>query len=399
MEENPVLVLFDLGGDFAEGEEDGRGLRLGEGGLLSGVRTEGRMEDRGGTCEEEPHRMGQDSGGRRAGAVEVMLHRLAIVFAIATGAIEVFGAPLGGRRLQGGHHKAGVIVLLHDFRLEDDPPGLRPGPCGRDKLVIETATRRGRLTMGLGQRDPLAMETPRRLQSGRGLAQQDGLASEAKNTIRPAGGDDDVDALRGGTMTLAADQHVGVGPVVPQRRQQPDHDHRMCGPGRAGARTQGGRDQGMRRPFEHAERQRALVLRVMMIERTLLLAIRRIVRVVSIQDNGGGGLGVAGAAVVHQGTCEAIEIFAVNVVLQTRARRGTGSGMGWVQGWPLHAEFQHRVTAETLGVIGVRIPRGELRDTLGEEVPSGMIHRGRMALIMDGGGQARGEPHLPVDPA
>lgn len=34
MEENPVLVLFDLGGAFAEGEEDGRGLRLGEGGML-----------------------------------------------------------------------------------------------------------------------------------------------------------------------------------------------------------------------------------------------------------------------------------------------------------------------------------------------------------------------------
>ena len=73
--------------------------------------------------------------------------------------------------------------------------------------------------------------------------------------------------------------------------------------------------------------------------------------------------------------------------------------MGRVQGWPLHAEFKHRVTAETIGVIGVRIPRGELIDTLGSEVPSGMINIGRMALIMDGGGQALGEPHLPVDPA
>ena len=37
VEENPVLVLFDLGGDFEEGEDDGRGLRLGEGGMLKGV--------------------------------------------------------------------------------------------------------------------------------------------------------------------------------------------------------------------------------------------------------------------------------------------------------------------------------------------------------------------------
>jgi hypothetical protein len=323
------------------------------------------MEDRGGTCEEEPHRVGQESGGRRAVAVEVILHRLDIVCAIATGAIEVFVEPLGGRRLQGGHHKAGVSVLLHDFRLEDDPPGLRPGPGGRDKLVIETATRRGRLTIGLGQRDPLAMETPRLLQSGRGLAPQDGMAREAQNNIRPAVGGDDVDDLRGGTMTLAADQHVGVGPGVPQIRQQPDQEHRLFGPGRAGARTQVGRDQGMRRPFANEERQRAMVLLVMSRERNLLLAVRRIVRVVAIQDNGGGGLGVAGDAVVHQGTCEPIEIFAVDVMLQTRERRGTGSVMGRVQGWPLHAEFKHRVTAETIGVIGVRIPRGELIDTLG----------------------------------
>jgi len=34
MEKNPVLVLFDLGCDFEEGEDDGRGLRLGEGGML-----------------------------------------------------------------------------------------------------------------------------------------------------------------------------------------------------------------------------------------------------------------------------------------------------------------------------------------------------------------------------
>ena len=34
VEKHPVLVLFDLGGDFAEGEDDGRGLSLGQGGVL-----------------------------------------------------------------------------------------------------------------------------------------------------------------------------------------------------------------------------------------------------------------------------------------------------------------------------------------------------------------------------
>jgi len=67
-----------------------------------------------------------------------------------------------------------------------------------------------------------------------------------------------------------------------------------------------------------------MVLIVMIIERELLLAIRRIIRVVQIQDNGGGGLSVAGDEVVHQGVCEAIEVFAVDVVLETRKGRGAG---------------------------------------------------------------------------
>ena len=136
-------------------------------------------------------------------------------------------------------------------------------------------------------------------------------------------------------------------------------------PSRAGARTEVGRDQGMRRPFENEERQIAMVLIVMIIEGKLLLAIRRIIRVVYIQDNGGGGLCVAGDEVVYQGACEPIEVFPVDVVLQPRERRGTGQVIGWVQGWPVHAEFEQRVTAETIGVIGVRIPRSELIDALG----------------------------------
>jgi hypothetical protein len=38
VEQNPVLVLFDLSGDFEEGEDDSRGLRWGEGGMVEGVR-------------------------------------------------------------------------------------------------------------------------------------------------------------------------------------------------------------------------------------------------------------------------------------------------------------------------------------------------------------------------
>jgi len=38
MEEKSFLVLFDLRSDFEEDEDDGRGLRLGQGGMVEGVR-------------------------------------------------------------------------------------------------------------------------------------------------------------------------------------------------------------------------------------------------------------------------------------------------------------------------------------------------------------------------
>ena len=91
--------------------------------------------------------------------------------------------------------------------------------------------------MGLGERHALAVETPRLLEGGRGLAEQDGIAREAKDKIRPAVGGDDVDDLRGGKMTIAANQNVGVGPVAPEIRQQPDQDPGIFGSRRAGART------------------------------------------------------------------------------------------------------------------------------------------------------------------
>lgn len=195
------------------------------------------MEDIGGTRQEEPHRVGQEACRRRAVAVEVILHGLDRIFTIATSAIEVFVEHLRGGGLKGGHHKAGVIVRLHDFRLEDDSPGLRPGPGGIDKFVIETATGRRRLAMDMGQGDPLVMETPCLLERRRRLTEQDGIARKAKDKIRPALGGDHIDNLRGGTMTIAADQNVGVRPVAPEIRQQPDQDPGIFGSRRAGART------------------------------------------------------------------------------------------------------------------------------------------------------------------
>ena len=92
MEKNSVFVLFDLGGDFAEGEDNRRGLGLRQRGVLEGVGAQSMMQSIGSTREHQPHRIGQEGRCRGPITVEVILHRLDIVFAIATGAIAVFVA-------------------------------------------------------------------------------------------------------------------------------------------------------------------------------------------------------------------------------------------------------------------------------------------------------------------
>jgi hypothetical protein len=153
----------------------------------------------------------------------------------------------------------------------------------------------------------------------------------------------------------------------------------------------------MRGPFEYKERQIAIALVVMIIEGEFLLAMGGIIGVVYIEDNGGGRLGVAGNEVVHAGLCEPIEVFAVHLMLQTGEGGGTRQVLRRLQGKPLHAELKQGVVPETIGIIAIRIPRSDLVDTLGQEVPECMIYIGLMSLVLYSGGKAFGEANLAVD--
>jgi hypothetical protein len=112
-----------------------------------------------------------------------------------------------------------------------------------------------------------------------------------------------------------------------------------------------------------------MVLRVMSRERKLLLAIGRVIGVIKVEHDGRGRLCVAGHALGHQGRGETIDVLAVHTVFEPRERRGTRSIVGWLQGGPFHPEFAQGGTPQTMGVIGVRISRGDVRDALGPEVP------------------------------
>jgi hypothetical protein len=121
--------------------------------------------------------------------------------------------------------------------------------------------------------------------------------------------------------------------------------------------------------------------------------------VIEVEHHRGWGLWVTGNTVVHEGAGEALEVVLVYVVLQTRQGRGTGSIGGRLQGRPLHPELEHGVSAETIGVIGIRIPCGDLLDTLGEEVPQRVVDIGLMTLITHRRREALGQANLPVNPS
>jgi hypothetical protein len=126
VEENAVLGLLDRGGHLQQREDHGRRLRSGQGRVGEGVGAERMLQDRGPARQKAPRGIGAEGRGRRAVAVEITLHRLASVFAIAAGAVHVFRHLLRGRRLSGRHDTPRVVTRRHDFGLDDDAPRLLP---------------------------------------------------------------------------------------------------------------------------------------------------------------------------------------------------------------------------------------------------------------------------------
>jgi hypothetical protein len=84
-------------------------------------------------------------------------------------------------------------------------------------------------------------------------------------------------------------------------------------------------------------------------------------------------------------------------VFQPRERGRTRQVVLRVQGASLDPEFEHGVMAETIGVIGVRVTRGDLINALSQKVPQGMVNIGLMALVVDSGREALGQPNLTVN--
>jgi hypothetical protein len=131
--------------------------------------------------------------------------------------------------------------------------------------------------------------------------------------------------------------------------------------------------------------------------RAFRLAVRRVIGVIEGAHHGGGGLGGVGDAVVDQGVGEPVEVLAVDAVCKPRKGGGTCQSRCGLQGEPLHAELQQRVVPETLGIMAIRIPGGDVINTLGQAVTERVVAIGGLPLGLHSGSQAFRQAHLPIN--
>jgi hypothetical protein len=149
---------------------------------------------------------------------------------------------------------------------------------------------------GLGAGGPRRVQRAGCLEDGCGGAAHDRRAGEAADDREQRPRREPRAHLRGGARAVAADQARGLGPGATPPGQEPAHEQRLLRTGGPCARAPAGGHQRAGAPCKAQERQRASVLRIMIVERPRLLAVGRIVGRREGEHEGRRRLRRAGAA-------------------------------------------------------------------------------------------------------
>jgi hypothetical protein len=89
MQDDPVIVLFDPGGDLEQLENHGIGLGCGKFGMLECLAAQLLMQHIGGTVQHRPHAVGQEGRARRSVGGQFALHLLDEVLGLPAGAVQL----------------------------------------------------------------------------------------------------------------------------------------------------------------------------------------------------------------------------------------------------------------------------------------------------------------------
>jgi hypothetical protein len=141
-----------------------------------------------------------------------------------------------------------------------------------------------------------------------------------------------------------------------------------------------------------------MALVMMVVEGEFLLAMGGVFRMIEVEDNRGGRLGVARNEVIDKRLGEPVEVRAGHLMFESGEGWRTGQVLSGIKRDPFHTQLKHGIVPKTIGIIAVRIAGGDLIDALGKEVPERMIDLRWVALVTYGGGQTLGQADLPVDP-
>ena len=227
VEEDTVLVRCDRRGDFAAGQEHGRGVGVGQRGLWERLGAQGLMEARGGTRPEEPPGVRQASRGGGAVAVAVTRDGLDRVCTMPTRAGDRLLPPRRRGGPHGGDDTARGVASGQHCGCEHAPPWRGPGRRGRGERVIQTAAGGRARAMRLRAGGPLLVQTACLRHEGGGVAQQNGMACQAEAAIDAVPRGQDRDHLRGRAMAGAAHQERGLWPVATQDGEESDAEQGM----------------------------------------------------------------------------------------------------------------------------------------------------------------------------
>jgi hypothetical protein len=229
VEEKPVLVLFALRRHVQEREAHGGRLGRGQGRVGQRVRAESRVADSGGARQEEPHGVGQERRRRGPVAVEVALACRDLVCAMPPRAVEVCIHLWGGRGRSGRHDQAWLVPRRHACSCDQHAPRLGPGRRAIAERLRQAGAGGGPGARAGCQGEARLVEAAGLLPDRGRLAEPHRLTSPTADAIGLAPMGQHLDDLGGGAMTVAAHQEMGLGPVAPQRGQEPDSEHRLLG--------------------------------------------------------------------------------------------------------------------------------------------------------------------------
>jgi hypothetical protein len=399
MQQHPILVLLDLGRDFAQGEDHGRGLRRGEGRVGECVQAERMVQDVGAAGEPPPRGVGEERRCGRTVAVEVTLDGLDIVCTIPARAVELCIPLVGWGRCEGSHDKPRIVPSGHDCCLDDHAFRLGPRGSGIGAGVIPPTAGGRRLPRALCQGGPLPEQVAGLVHDWGGWPEEHGLPREATDNIHPTPRGDHFHDLWGGTVTIASDQERGGGPVTPEVGQEPHQDQRVFRAGGTLSGAEAGSHESMGGAFKHEQGQRAITLIVMVREGAFLRTMGGSRGVIEVEAKRRWRLGGAGNAVVNKRLRKAGEIGARDAVFEPGEGRSTRQVLPRIERDAFDAQREHGIVPETIGIMAIRIARRDVIDALGAEVPKRMVNRRGMTFVAYCSGHTFGEADLSVDPA